>query len=140
MLDLTQQDVADRMNLLGYPWLRATVSDVERNNRAVTVDELVALALVFGVTPFDLMDPRGPLRRDAAMPLEYGPDLAPVDVEYLAAWLAGELTIALVPTDRGAEWKVAPRTPEGGAAILRRLAGEPSADEEHAGLDREEDR
>lgn len=43
-LSLTQQDLADRMSALGHQWSRPTVSQVEREVRAVSVDELFGLA------------------------------------------------------------------------------------------------
>lgn len=44
LLDLSQQDLADRMSALGHQWSRPTVSQVERAARAVSVDELYGLA------------------------------------------------------------------------------------------------
>lgn len=61
----SQGDVAERMRALGQrTWSRQTVSEVERYGRAVTVDELWALALVLDVTPADLLDPVGLDGRD----------------------------------------------------------------------------
>jgi transcriptional regulator with XRE-family HTH domain len=53
-----QELVAERMNFLGHPWTPATVSEVERGRRNVTVDELFSLALVFGLTLARLLDAR----------------------------------------------------------------------------------
>jgi transcriptional regulator with XRE-family HTH domain len=47
---LTQQDLADQMRQRGQGWFRATTSEVERERRRVTVDELAALAEVLGVS------------------------------------------------------------------------------------------
>lgn len=55
-----QEQVAQRMAFLGEPWRRATVSEVERGRRNVTVPELVALTVVLGVNIEQLIDPRGP--------------------------------------------------------------------------------
>ncbi|HEY3090683.1 MAG TPA: helix-turn-helix transcriptional regulator [Jatrophihabitantaceae bacterium] len=55
-----QEDVASRMQLLGHPWRRVTVSEVERGRRNVTVPELVSLVLVLGANIEQLLDPRGP--------------------------------------------------------------------------------
>jgi len=66
---LEQGEVATRMNRLGHEWRRATVSHAERGHRNVTVAELVSLTLVLDVTVAQLLDPRGPERRE-------GPDLA----------------------------------------------------------------
>ena len=43
LLDLSQQDLAERMSALGYTWSRPTVSQVERAARTVSVDELFGL-------------------------------------------------------------------------------------------------
>jgi transcriptional regulator with XRE-family HTH domain len=51
-----QELVAERMNFLGHPWTRQTVGEVEQNRRNVTVDELLSLALVFGITVARLLD------------------------------------------------------------------------------------
>jgi transcriptional regulator with XRE-family HTH domain len=56
---LPQGTVADRMALLGHRWHQKTVSQVESGRRAVTVGELVSLALALGVTVGDLLDPTG---------------------------------------------------------------------------------
>ncbi len=59
---LSQDDVAERMTALGHTWSRQTTSDVERNLRNVTVDELLGLALVLGAPIGQLLDPRGVLQ------------------------------------------------------------------------------
>jgi transcriptional regulator with XRE-family HTH domain len=53
----SQDGLAERMADLGHGWVRATVSEVERGGRNVTVDELGALAIVLGTTIGDLLDP-----------------------------------------------------------------------------------
>lgn len=58
----TQDELAVRMVRLGHVWVRPTVSEVERNRRNVTVDELAGLAAALGVTVAALIDPRGPGR------------------------------------------------------------------------------
>jgi transcriptional regulator with XRE-family HTH domain len=60
---LEQNDVAERMQRLGHPWRRVTVSEVERGRRNVTVPELLALALLLGTTVQELLDPRRPDQR-----------------------------------------------------------------------------
>lgn len=57
---LEQEHVADRMWSLGHTWRRATVSEVERARRNVTVPELLALVVVLGANIEQLLDPRGP--------------------------------------------------------------------------------
>src|SRR5262249_11330976 len=55
---------------------RVTVSEVERGRRNVTVPELLALALIFGATVTELLDPRRPDQRsgDGVMMLALSPD------------------------------------------------------------------
>lgn len=55
----SQSTLAAIMAYLGHDWSRATVSDVERAERNVTMDELLALALALGATIPDLLDPAG---------------------------------------------------------------------------------
>jgi transcriptional regulator with XRE-family HTH domain len=93
-----QPDVAARMGLLGYPWIQRTVSDVERHNRDLTVDEVGALAVVFGVPFAELVDPRGPDRQESAEPFV---GLGNVTVSQAAEWLAGERTIRVVQDNDG---------------------------------------
>jgi hypothetical protein len=50
--------IAERMNALGHPWTRQTVSEVERELRNVTIDELISLALVYLRTVDQLLEPR----------------------------------------------------------------------------------
>lgn len=57
---LEQEDIAARMQLFTHPWHRATVSEVERARRNVTVAELLALVLILDVSVTELLDPRGP--------------------------------------------------------------------------------
>ncbi len=55
LLELSQEEVADAMRLLGHPtWTRATVSEVERGGRTVGVSELVGLANALHASPRDL--------------------------------------------------------------------------------------
>ncbi len=56
-LGISQERVAQLMRELEHEWSRATVSEVERGNRSVTVDELWGLALVYGVGPQELISP-----------------------------------------------------------------------------------
>jgi transcriptional regulator with XRE-family HTH domain len=84
---MSQQQLADEMSRLGHAWWRATVSEVERSGRGVTVDELVGLALALGVTIADLLDPAGPAEaRNAGL---YVGDVAyPGGARYLIPGLA----------------------------------------------------
>jgi transcriptional regulator with XRE-family HTH domain len=62
--NLEQLDVAYRISVVaGHRWTPATVSEIERGRRNVTVPELLALTVVLGTTVELLLDPRGPERR-----------------------------------------------------------------------------
>ena len=54
---LKQDDVAEKMRELRHPWTQATVSQVERGQRNLTVDELVGLSIVYGLSLNELLDP-----------------------------------------------------------------------------------
>jgi transcriptional regulator with XRE-family HTH domain len=99
---VSQQQLADEMSRLGHGWWRATVSEVERAGRAVTVDELVALALALGVTVADLLDPAGPAgTRDAGM---YVGEVAyPEGARYLIPGLAQIVARSAAPVEFRAE-------------------------------------
>jgi transcriptional regulator with XRE-family HTH domain len=75
--DLDQAGLAEKMRHLRHEWTQATVSEVERGERNVTVDELAGLAIAFGVALGELLDPdrlrvsldvgmTGPLRKSLA--------------------------------------------------------------------------
>jgi transcriptional regulator with XRE-family HTH domain len=78
---LKQDDVADRMQGLRHQtWTRQTVSDVERVRRNLTVDELVGLSIVLGVSLNELLDPvpvdgGPPPALDVGLPVAIPPDM-----------------------------------------------------------------
>jgi transcriptional regulator with XRE-family HTH domain len=55
--ELSQEDVGRRMSICGHDWSAGIVGFVERGDRNVTVDELVALAVVLGRPLPALLDP-----------------------------------------------------------------------------------
>jgi transcriptional regulator with XRE-family HTH domain len=59
---LDQAALAGRMRGVGIPWRRVTVSEVERNERNVTIAEALGLAFVLGTNLERLLDTRGPER------------------------------------------------------------------------------
>jgi transcriptional regulator with XRE-family HTH domain len=90
LAQLEQAEVAERMQRLGHPWRRVTVSEVERGRRNVTVPELLALSLVFGMTVGELIDPRRPDQRGGpggTMFLALTPDAVqwPISSEHVTA-------------------------------------------------------
>lgn len=117
------------MTVVGHDnWSRATVSEVERGGRTVTVDELLALAMVLGVTIGDLLDPAGVDGR-ATEDLDFTPDLPPHPVEEARAWVRSKALYTLEHVE-GDDWRVDIRpAPDvdvsynwGSVAMLQRLA------------------
>jgi transcriptional regulator with XRE-family HTH domain len=80
---LKQEDVADGMRRLRHhTWTRQTVSDIERVQRHLTVDELLGLSIVFDVSLNELLDPvpvgGGPAPAlDVGLPVPIPPDIVP---------------------------------------------------------------
>jgi transcriptional regulator with XRE-family HTH domain len=77
---LKQDDVAEEMRKLRHPWTQATVSQVERGQRNLTVDELVGLSIVFELTLNELLDPvpvggGPPPALDIGLPFALPPDM-----------------------------------------------------------------
>jgi len=81
---LHQAELARLLTRLGHGWVAGTVSEVERNGRSVTVDELAGLAAALRTSVAALLDPCGPQRSE-------GPA---VDV-------GGDLPIPMGPVSRG---------------------------------------
>jgi transcriptional regulator with XRE-family HTH domain len=102
--DLSQQQLADRMGVLGYPWSRATLSDVERHNRELTFDEVAALAVALGAKPLELLDPRGP-RGDGGIDLTFGDRDLGFTSEFAWLWLLGEWDVSLERQEDGDGWR-----------------------------------
>jgi transcriptional regulator with XRE-family HTH domain len=78
---LKQDDVANSMRELRHQtWTRQTVSDVERLQRNLTVDELVGLSIVFELSLNELLDPvpvdgGPPPALDVGLPVAIPPDI-----------------------------------------------------------------
>jgi 8-oxo-dGTP pyrophosphatase MutT (NUDIX family)/transcriptional regulator with XRE-family HTH domain len=64
ILGLTYKDLSDRLEQLGRPIPTLGLSRIEKGNRRVDVDDLVALALALGVNPSALLLPRGTAAED----------------------------------------------------------------------------
>ncbi|GAB2922902.1 helix-turn-helix domain-containing protein [Streptomyces heilongjiangensis] len=94
---LKQKDVSDRLRAVGRPMLPTVVSKVERGDRRVDVDDLVAFALALNVSPLALLLPPVPIGDWATVRLT-------ADVEALIAdawaWAAGEQALPDEPGDR----------------------------------------
>lgn len=109
---MTQTDLSDLMAALGTEWTPGIVGFVERNDRAVTVDEYVALALCLGVTVGALLDPTGPggiedLGLDLTGTESTGIGL---DAPIVTRWARGESTIRF---EGGASFYVKDRKSKG---------------------------
>jgi transcriptional regulator with XRE-family HTH domain len=100
---LSQGELARRMVEARHPWTRATVSDVERANRNVTTDELLALAMLLDIAIGDLLDPAGVDGRSTA-PLDFG-GWRPMPVGMASRWVRGRIRISRTP-DALAVWPV----------------------------------
>ncbi len=85
---LSQDDLAARMRALGLGWVRATVSEVERGGRNITVDELGALALALDTNVVALLDPRG-VEGDGAGYVDFGGG-TPVRDTFALEYLVGD--------------------------------------------------
>jgi transcriptional regulator with XRE-family HTH domain len=77
---MKQDDVAEKMRELRHPWTQATVSQVERGQRNLTVDELVGLSIVLGLSLNELLDPvpvggGPPPTLDVGLPVPLPPDV-----------------------------------------------------------------
>jgi transcriptional regulator with XRE-family HTH domain len=83
----SQEDLAGRMRYLGHDWSRATVSEVERSGRSVSLDEFFALAMALGVSPVDLVMAHG-------ANVDLGTS-RPAPAPVMALWLSGRLRIFL---------------------------------------------
>jgi hypothetical protein len=67
----TAQDLAEKMRDYRHPWRRATVSEVERAHRNVTIMELLTLVLILRVSVEELLDPSGPGGRGGRLALGF---------------------------------------------------------------------
>ncbi|MGI5325528.1 helix-turn-helix domain-containing protein [Actinomadura nitritigenes] len=52
---MSQEDIAQMMNMAGFTWRQTTVAKTEGGSRPVRVNEAAALALCFGVSVNDLL-------------------------------------------------------------------------------------
>lgn len=92
----TQEKLAARMTAFGHDWTAGTVGFVERNERAVNVDELVGLALCLGVTLGQLLDPTGPGHLRDEERLDIGPGRGSLDPWGAHAWFRDRIAIRAV--------------------------------------------
>ena len=88
---LEQADVAEGMVRLGHPWTQATVSQVERGQRNVTIDELMGLSMLFGIPLAKLTDPT-PLDGSDPPALDVGLPV-PIPPRIVRQWANGAVSI-----------------------------------------------
>lgn len=108
---LSQEDLAARMRVLGHDWVRPTVSTIERAQRNVTVDELLGLALILDAGFGDLLSPRGPAREREAAPLDVGvgtPMTSELAEYLIRGWARAAITFNAKGQPTG--WKYSPPT------------------------------
>ena len=91
-LVLTQDELAARMQTLGYSWVRSTIAKIELGSRQVSVDELCALAIALGVPPIALLVP-------PSGKMKVTPAGGAVDVASMWVWATGDLPL---PQEAGA--------------------------------------
>jgi transcriptional regulator with XRE-family HTH domain len=97
---MTQDDLADGMRQHRHrTWVRATVSEVERGRRNVTIDEMASLAIVLEVPLVTLLDPV-PLGGGPAEPLDVGLP-TPIPARMAHQWASGKASL-YVTTEKGA--------------------------------------
>jgi len=78
--NLSQQEVADRMELPGHKWVRQTVARIESAERNLTVDELVSVAIALQTSVAYLLSPASPADPYTSMSVDIGgPDTLDLD-------------------------------------------------------------
>jgi hypothetical protein len=89
-------------------WARSTVGDVESSKRELTVDELIGLAMVLGVTIGELLNPGDRLLALGDVSNELEPQLA-------RPFLRSDIALKLVKQERlsGTVWEMQPVPVEG---------------------------
>jgi transcriptional regulator with XRE-family HTH domain len=98
---LSQAEVARAMTDLGFAWTKSTTSEVENGKRALQVDELMALAVVFGVAPTDVLDPMAGGHRD---PITFGAN--PVAAQMGRAWVRGRAILSFRRVGEVGHWRI----------------------------------
>jgi transcriptional regulator with XRE-family HTH domain len=84
----TQQDLADRLNLLGAQTDRAAVAKVELGKRGLSLNELFQYAMALDVAPVHLVSPP-----DSDEPISLGPNMT-VSPDEMRAWVKGDHPLA----------------------------------------------
>jgi transcriptional regulator with XRE-family HTH domain len=100
--ELTTAALSQRLAAIGHPIADTGITKTEKGTRRVDVDDLVAFALVLGVTPNTLLMPQpdglGPWGPHYLTPAVRGSD------EDLWLWAQGERPIRVPAPDNGMSW------------------------------------
>jgi transcriptional regulator with XRE-family HTH domain len=88
---MSQQALADRLNLLGARVDRSVVAKVESGKRAVTVEDALRFALALDVAPVHLLVPT-----DSDEPIHLAPNLEASPYE-VRAWIRGAMPLLQDP-------------------------------------------
>jgi hypothetical protein len=94
------------MAVLGHPWDAGTAGFVERGDRNVTYGEMLALALVFGRTLAELLDPSG-VDGSIDLQLDLGPGIL-TDVQTARMWVRGDMRIEITGYEPKISFRVEP--------------------------------
>jgi transcriptional regulator with XRE-family HTH domain len=119
---LQQQDLADRMRVLGWKWVRQTVGEVENGRRRLTAEEVFALSVALETSIPALM---APVDDDRAIVFPSGLEISATAIKMLAQGL----------TNIGATWygdnKVVLNVPAASVERFRQVFGDsaPHAEE-----------
>lgn len=108
---MTIYELSALLRAAGRPITPAAVGKIERQQRQVTVDDLTALAVIFGVSPGALLLP---LTREGTVEVT---GAGPVPASTAWEWADGERPLVIPPGDKGE------------AMLEYRLWGRPPADE-----------
>lgn len=83
---ITQDQLGELMAALGHPWTGSVVGFTERQERTVSVEELLGLAIVFGATIGELLDPAAWRRAPEESGLDVGGGSEGQEVVISAEW------------------------------------------------------
>jgi len=104
---MTQERLAEAMRTLGIDWERVVVAKLEKGHRPfLKVDELLALCVILGISPVDLLVPKDV---DAEQWYQIAPK-ATARAENVREWVRGE-DVLFYRTDLGQDEPEAPFEP-----------------------------
>jgi len=92
---LQQRDLSDRLREIGRPMLPSVISKIERGERRIDVDDLVALAVALRISPLSLLLPCSPHPSDGIEMTGSGA----VTAHAAWAWADGQRPLTISATD-----------------------------------------